>query len=317
MSLDGLRPAKQNASDEADPLDWPTIAVALCVYGGWMLVTRLHGAIPKALLPVAGGWLVAWHGSLQHETIHGRPTSSSRLNAMIGFAPLSLWLPYERYRQTHLAHHATIELTDPLHDPESRYVPAPRGPIGWVRFLSAQWQATLPGRLILGPWLAIIGFLGGEVVRLLRGEANCRRIWIGHAAAAALVLTWLHACRMGFSEYILAFVYPGAALTLLRSFAEHRADPIHDRRVAIVEKAPVFGLLFLHNNLHVLHHARPDLAWWRLPRVYARHRAAILDANGGLVYAGYTDVGRRFLFKPHDDVIYPAGAAYPRVDPGA
>ena len=131
-------------------------------------------------------------------------------------------------------------------------------------------------------------------------------MWIGHVVAAILVLTWLHACRMGFAEYLLAFVYPGTALTLLRSFAEHRADPNHERRAATVEQAPLLGLLYLHNNLHVVHHARPDLAWWRLPRVYARHRTAILEANGGLVYAGYADVARRFLSRPHDLQIHPA-----------
>jgi fatty acid desaturase len=309
MSSDGVRPARRKAPDRKTPLDWPTIAVAVGVYGGWVLVTALHGAIPKALLPFVGGWLIAWHGSLQHETIHGRPTPWPKVNAMIGYAPLSLWLPYGRYRQTHLAHHATPELTDPAHDPESRYVAAPSDLGAWVRFVSARAQATLPGRLVLGPWLTVIGFLGGEAARLLRGDTESWRIWIRHAFGAILVLTWLHACRIGFTEYVLAFVYPGAALTLLRSFAEHRADPVHERRVAIVENAPVLGLLYLNNNLHVVHHARPDLAWWRLPRVYARQRATILEANGGLVYAGYAGVVRRFLWRPHDLPIHPARAA--------
>jgi fatty acid desaturase len=274
-----------------------------------MLVTSLHHIIPKALLPILGGWLIAWHGSLQHETIHGRPTPWPWLNSAIGFVPLSLWLPYERYRQSHLAHHATTELTDPFHDPESHYVPAPRGPAGWARFFSARLQATLPGRLILGPWLAIARFLGAEAVRLWRGEDGCRRIWMRHAAAAMVVVLWLSAWRVGVWEYVLAFIYPGMALTLLRSFAEHRADAIPERRAAIVERAPILGLLFLHNNLHVVHHARPDLAWWRLPRVYARRRDAILQANGGLVYAGYADLARRYLWRPHDAVIHPARAA--------
>lgn len=289
-------------------LEWPTIALAVLIYSTWAAVTYFHALIPVPLLVIIGAWLIAWHGSLQHEIIHGRPTPSARINALIGFAPLSLWLPFERYRQSHLAHHATRELTDPLHDPESRYVGAPRGLGAWVRFQSARLQATLLGRLLLGPWLGVAGFLGREALRLLRGDGDSWRIWIRHVAASAAVVAWLTDCRIGAVEYVLAFVYPGAALTLLRSFAEHRADPLHDRRVAIVEKAPVLGLLFLHNNLHVVHHARPDLAWWRLPGVYAHHRAAILQAKGGLVYRGYADVARRFLFRPHDGVVHPARA---------
>ena len=35
--------------------------------------------------------------------------------------PLTLWLPYERYRHTHHVHHIDARLTDPLDDPESFY----------------------------------------------------------------------------------------------------------------------------------------------------------------------------------------------------
>jgi fatty acid desaturase len=171
-------------------------------------------------------------------------------------------------------------------------------------------QATLAGRLIVGPVVEIAGFLIGEADRLRDDAPDARRDWAGHVLASAAVLAWLHfVCQLNLATYLLAFVLPGAALTLVRSFAEHRADG----RVAVVERAPLFGLLFLNNNLHAAHHAWPGLPWWRLPTRYRQHREALLAANGGLVYAGYGEVFRRFLFRPHDVLLHPR----PRLEPGA
>jgi fatty acid desaturase len=124
--------------------------------------------------------------------------------------------------------------------------------------------------------------------------------------AATLVVGWVVAvCGLSFWLYLACFVYPGAVLSLLRSYAEHRADPTPGRRVAVVERAPILGLLFLHNNLHVAHHDRPGAPWHRLPQLYARDRERLLNINGGLVYDGYGEVVRRFLLKPHDRAVHP------------
>ena len=231
----------------------------------------------------------------------------------MGAWPLSLWLPYGRYRDLHMAHHRTEHVTCPGHDPESRYL-APRVPGlpgGWtgrVREGAARLQATLAGRLVFGPVIEVAAFLDAEVRRLGRGEPDVRRAWAWHVLQLAAVLAWLHACGLGLGRYALCFVLPGTALTLLRSYAEHRADPDPRRRAAVVEAGPVFGLLFLNNNLHALHHARPDLAWWRLPRAYAETREALLEANGGLAYRGYAEVVARFWRRPHDAVRHPGPA---------
>jgi fatty acid desaturase len=256
-----------------------------------------------------GGWLLAWHGSLQHEVIHGHPTPWRRMNALIGLVPLSLWLPFERYRRSHLAHHATERLTEPGSDPETRYVSPPTTRLGHVRLAVARLEATLLGRMLLGPLFDLARFFGGEVVAFGRAPRDSLRIWAVHLAAAVPVLLWLTVvCRMSLVDYGLTFLFPGAALTLLRSFAEHRADEVPARRVAVVERAPVLGLLFLNNNLHAAHHVRPGLAWFRLPEHYARERDALLSANGGLVYGGYREVFARYLFRSHDDPVHRSGA---------
>ena len=285
-------------------VEWPTLGLAGVIYGLWAVTTFFHDRLPWPLLALVGGWVIAWHGSLQHEIIHGHPTRSLRFNTLLGLPPLSLWLPFDIYRRTHQSHHATEHLTDPAHDPEARYLPASAS-VGYRA--AAALQATLLGRLVLGPVIEIAGFWRDEIGLVARGEPGRLSLWLRHGLAVALVIAWLSlACHMPLWLYALCFVYPGAALSLLRSFAEHRADPTPQHRVAVVERAPILGLLFLNNNLHAAHHDRPGAPWHSLPALYARDRERLLSANGGLVYDGYGEILRRFLLKPHDRVVYPS-----------
>ncbi len=289
------------------PIEHRTLCLAAVIYGGWIAVTLLHRRIPPPLLFLLGGWLMAWQGSFQHETIHGHPTPWPRVNAILGGAPLSLWLPYACYRKSHLAHHASEDLTAPGADPESRYLEDASGKGGAIRRMLAICTSTLLGRLILGPLLEIGQFLCAEAAGLLRGDRERRSIWIGHLMQVAVVVAWLKlVCGMSLVVYALAFIYPGAALALLRSFAEHRAAPDPAHRIAVVERAPILGLLFLNNNLHAVHHQRPGASWWELPQLYRQQRAAILSDNGGLVYDGYAEVFRRYALSPHDRVTHPS-----------
>jgi fatty acid desaturase len=92
---------------------------------------------------------------------------------------------------------------------------------------------------------------------------------------------------------------------MVRSFAEHRAESVVERRTAIVEKSWILGPLFLFNNLHVAHHMRHTMPWYALPRWYRVNRAALIERNGGLVYDSYSDIVRRYLLRPHDQALHP------------
>ncbi len=280
---------------------WPTVMLAVAVYGGWLLATAWHAAIPTPLLVLAGGWLLAWQGSLQHETIHGHPTPSQRINDAIGFAPLSLWLPYRLYRRSHVAHHAAEVITDPQHDPESRYRSASHGLSGVLGRL----QSTLVGQMIFGPPISVARFVVEELRRAADRPREVVRDWLPHLAAVALMLWWLDHVGLGLGRYILTFVYPGMALTMLRSYAEHRADLTSPGRAASVEQGGVLGLLYLNNNLHAAHHERPSLAWYELPAYHRLNRARFLD-QGAPMYQGYGEVVRRFALSPHDDMLHPS-----------
>jgi len=287
--------------------DLSTLAVAALIYGGWIAATLAARRLPAPALAALGGWLIAWHGSLQHETIHGHPTQWRRVNRLLGCPPLNLWLPYARYAALHLAHHSAEGLTLPGVDPESRYL---SWRSGRLRHAVARANATLAGRLLLGPLIEIGGFLGSEAKALAADQPGVRRAWLLHLAGVAIVGAWLFGwLHLSLGQYLAGFVYPGAALSLLRSFAEHRAAPDPAHRIAVVERAPLLGLLFLNNNLHAAHHAFPGAPWRRLPALYAEHRAELLRANGGLVYRGYGEVFRRFLLRPHDVLLHPQDAA--------
>jgi fatty acid desaturase len=130
--------------------------------------------------------------------------------------------------------------------------------------------------------------------------------WLLHAGMVSLVVYWLSAVvGMPIWLYVVCFVYPGTALILLHSFIEHRPDARVSRRTAIVEAGPLLSLLYLNNNLHALHHARPDIAWYKLPAVYRDWRRDLLARNDGFRFSGYDEIARRFLLRAKDSPRHP------------
>jgi fatty acid desaturase len=288
-------------------VEWPTCLLAIVIYGGWAALTFFHAAIPWPFLVIGGGWFVAWQMSFQHEVLHGHPTRWRGINDALGFPPLTLWLPYMVYRRMHLRHHRDEHLTDPLEDPETYYLTPERfGRMGSPARAFLRFRNTFLGRITVGAVRSILLFLWSEGKRCLRGDRVALRIWMPHLLGVAVILAWvIGVCGMSLGAYILFFVLPSRSLALIRSFAEHRAADSHAERTAIVENAPILGLLFLYNNLHAVHHGRPGLPWYRIPAHYRANRATIIAANGGLVYNGYWDVVRHFALTPHHEGVHP------------
>jgi fatty acid desaturase len=282
--------------------------VVLAVYGGWAVLTWNFNALPWWVVLPLGGGLFAWHGSLQHEILHGHPTRWRLFNQTLALPPLGLWMPYPIYRDSHLRHHRTGRLTCPFDDPESYYVTDDQ----WRRMSppvrgALVFNNTLSGRLTLGPAITLFRFWGGEFRRLLSGEQAAITVWLGHGLAVALVLYWLIAvCGISFWSYVVLMVYPGLSLTLMRSFAEHRPADEQNHRTAIVEADPLTRLLYLNLNLHVVHHEQPGLPWYDLPAAYRADRQGVLQRNGGYLFAGYGEMARRFFFMPRDLPVLPA-----------
>jgi len=59
-----------------------------------------------------------------------------------------------------------------------------------------------------------------------------------------LLLVWVcGVCRISVWSYLFLVVYPGIAITHLRSFAEHQADDQSLLRTNVVEAHPLLALL--------------------------------------------------------------------------
>ena len=288
-------------------LEWPTIVVAAAIYAGFGALTWFYHELPWwAVLP-AGAYLVAWHGSLQHEVVHGHPTRWPWLNELLVSPSLWLWMPYRVYHETHIAHHLNERLTDPLEDPESYYMTAGQWRSCGRAMHALLWiHNTVIGRVLLGPLLTVWRFWRSEGVRLLRRDRKAARAWLLHVPACAAVLFWVVGiCDIPIAAYVALFAYPGTALTLLRSYAEHRADSDPQRRSVVVEAAWPMALLYLNNNLHALHHTEPGLPWYALPSRFRDRRESILNANGGYRFRGYAEIVARYLLWPKEAVVHP------------
>ena len=167
-------------------------------------------------------------------------------------------------------------------------------------------QSTLLGRLVIGPFWAIATFLRSEFAAVIANVPRARAIWGWQMVAVAVMLMWLKlVCGMSLWLYVFGFVIPGTSLMLIRSFAEHRADPAVTRRTAVVEDFGPLALLFLFNNLHAAHHARPHIPWYRLPAFYRANRRLLTAQERGPFYGSYGEIFLRFLVKPHDAPIHP------------
>src|SRR6185369_557255 len=148
-------------------VEWPTLGLVVLIYGSWFGLTLFWRQVPWWLLVPLAAWTVAWQSSLQHEVMHGHPTRNKRINDIIGWLPMALWLPYPVYKLSHLAHHRDERLTDPLDDPESFYVTeaAWASYAFWFRALLV-FNQTLLGRILVGPAFMIGFFLADEARRL-------------------------------------------------------------------------------------------------------------------------------------------------------
>jgi fatty acid desaturase len=303
----GETPGAPSRAKPQTAVEVPTLVLIFTAYGGWLAMTLAYGHLPLVIIAPVLAALITLHSSLQHEIVHGHPTRWPGINRLLAIVPLSLWLPYERYRRSHRQHHIDPRLTDPLDDPESFYVTHE----SWRRsgaptrfFLEA--QQTLAGRVLVGPFWRIGVFLRAEVRALRANQPEVRAIWAEHLVWCVPVLVWIKlVCGIPLWIYFLTMVIPANGLLLIRSFAEHRARPQVRERVAIVENSWLLGPLFLFNNLHALHHEAPAIPWYEYNARYRVVRARLIAENGGLVYSSYFDVARRFLFRRYDVLTHP------------
>lgn len=288
------------------PIEWPTLGLLAACYAAWALGTA---ALSEMWLPLGiatTALSITLFSSLQHETIHGHPFRDGRLNAALVFPALGLLIPYLRFRDTHLDHHADASLTDPYDDPETNYLdPATWNGLSRPVRAALAFNNTLFGRIAIGALVSQIAFMIGDLRLALRGDRRTIIGWLWHVPALAPVVLWLWSvAAMPFWAYLCA-AYAGLSIVKIRTFLEHRAHERARERTAIIEDRGPLALLFLNNNLHAVHHMHPKLPWYRLPARYYPNAEQYRERNGGYVYRSYGEIFRRHLFRAKDPVPHP------------
>jgi fatty acid desaturase len=287
--------------------DGPTWVVALLIYAAWGALIWYNALLPWWILMPVGAYLLAWHFSLQHEAIHSFRGVPAWLRFAVVFPPIGLWFPFPLYRKSHSTHHRDIHLTLPGVDTESYYVRKQ----DWER-MGTVWRSlllfnqTLVGRLLIGPALRLWSLASKESQRVAKGDYTHLPHWGVHAVALALLFWFISGvCRFPWWQYCLLIGYPGMSLSLLRAFTEHRAAEDSQERTASVESNVIFGLLYLYNNLHVVHHLQPTMPWYDIPRYYRENRESLLKRNGDFSYKGYAVFVRQYFLKPVFSPVHP------------
>jgi len=64
-------------------------------------------------------------------------------------------------------------------------------------------------------------------------------------------------------------------------------------------------LLYLNNNLHLVHHKNPGAAWYELQRLYAEKSADWKRLNKGYVYSGYWRLWKQWAFRTKEKLVHP------------
>lgn len=288
-------------------VEWPTVGLIFICYGSWLAAGFYLWPLHPVFAIVALGVILALQSSLMHEASHGHPTRNARLNEVLVALPVGLVWPFRRFKAIHLRHHADERLTDPFDDPESYYRALWKHealPPAMKLLLGA--NNTMLGRLLINPWLGSIGFLIADVRLMAEGDRSVRKAWLLHAAGlAAVIPVVVLVFDMPLWLYVVGPVWIGQALISIRTYAEHQWSERPDGRTIIVERSPL-ALLFLNNNLHLVHHKLPNAAWYRLPGLFAERRAEWVARNDGYVYPNYLALFRAFALKAKEPVVHPA-----------
>jgi fatty acid desaturase len=301
-------PASQSWFEEHDG---PTLLVAAAIYTSWLLLLASHEYVCWWITVPLAGYVVQWHFSLQHEAIHSMRGIPKWLRLALVWPPIGVWFPFELYRRSHLQHHRNSYLTYPREDTESYY----HEEEDWEEYGDLwRWllivNQTFLGRLFIGPFLRTPRLFIKELGKIIAGDIANAGIWVRHFIGLVLMLLLVtKVSEMSVFQYLAEFVYPGLIFGMMRSFTEHRWGERPSERTAVVESNWVFGLLFLWNNLHAVHHVFPTLPWWKVPRVWRQHRERIQAYNGGFVFGGYSEIARRWLITPNFIPVHPPSLA--------
>lgn len=287
-------------------IEWLTLGLILGVFVVWGVATTVLAAWSLTAALVTLALATALYSSLQHEVIHGHPTRHQWFNDALVFPALTIFVPYLRFRDDHLAHHKDETLTDPYDDPETNYL----DPTVWqnqCRLAKAlhDFNNRLLGRLTIGVAIGQFKFMCSDWAKARAGQSHIKTAWIAHLAGLLPIVAWFVWIAEMPVWALIAGTYAGLSIVKIRTFLEHQAHHRARARTVVIEDRGLLAFLFLNNNFHVVHHMHPRVSWHRLPALYHANKDHYLRRNEGYRFSSYAEVFRQFFWRAKDPVAHP------------
>lgn len=290
-------------------IEWQTAALIVACYGTWIALLLYGDHLNASIWIFASAINITLFMSITHEVVHGHPTRNDLVNRLMVLIPIGWSIPFERFRETHLDHHKTAELTDPFDDPETWYLTHHEWILrNKITRSILTFNNTLFGRMLIGPVIGLGRFYISEFRSMLTFENGWRdraASWAMHFSFCA-TMVWLanNFGNVPFWQW-LAAIYLGHSILLIRTYLEHQAAPDNSERTVIIETACPIAFLFLFNNYHFVHHNKPHIPWYQLPSEYRKKREQFLAENGAYVYRSYAEIFRMFFLRSKEPVAHP------------
>lgn len=290
-------------------IELPTLGLILASYAVWALLLIYSSIVPLPIWICLFALNITLFLSITHEVIHGHPTRNKLINRVLLLLPLGWMIPYERFRDTHIEHHVTDALTDPFDDPESWY--QPRFKFKNMNAVVRQvltFNNTLFGRMLIGPAISISKFYIEELKLFFRDKTKRNYLisaWLQHFALCAVMAYFIASYSSISIIALIVSVYLGLSILLVRTFLEHQAAEDHLERTVIIEKCCPLAFLFLYNNLHAVHHEKPGIAWYELPKFYRKNSEHFRNLNNHYVYQSYGEIFKKYFLKPKEEIAHP------------
>jgi fatty acid desaturase len=231
--------------------------------------------------------------ALLHEAIHGRLARGRIWNERLGRAlAVTSGIAFDAIRFGHLAHHQFprhgLDRADVIEPGTNRFVAwlsFYAGLLGLihVREILAVAVVVLPRRAIIAltDWALAhddsLSVLHGRVRRSL-----ARRLWRARTDLMSVTLIYAGAFYLYGTDWpvlLAAIAARAVILSVQDNVAHYGTPPVLGAPALNMNASRWFSRLMLNQNLHGMHHVRPELPWNKLPEA--------LDANGKDIAGNY------------------------------
>ncbi len=294
---------------ELPAVELPTLGLILANYVSWFLLVIYGHYFNFLVWILLMGVVTTLNLSIMHEVVHGHPTRNKLLNRLLLIVPIGWIFPFERFRDTHIEHHETGNLTDPFDDPESWYLAQDSwAASNGIKKTLLTFNNTLFGRMLIGPIISLGRFYWSELlVMVTNGKIRSYLIgvWAFHITSILLLMYVIKSLSGVPAWQFAVAVYLGISLLLIRTFLEHQAAEDQSERTVVIEQCCPIAFLFLFNNLHIVHHAQPGVPWYRLPAFYKHNKNNFLTGDNHYMYSSYAEIFRKYFFRAKEPVSHP------------